>query len=1184
MTVTMRELFAKPVDRPIEGVIKADDEARLRLELEEYVITREVEKQLGLFLEAYTKTKTANGAWISGFFGSGKSHLLKMLALVLENRVIDGVPALDIFLEKTGDNEILRADLKLAAGIPSSSILFNIDQKADVISKGQVDALLSVFQKVFDETCGYYGKQGYIAQFERDLDARGQYEAFKSAYQDIAGKPWERGREQALLEGKSIAAAYARASGADAQEAAGIVGKYRADHKVSIEDFANQVKAYIDRQKAGFRLNFFVDEVGQYIADNTKLMTNLQTVAESLNTKCGGRAWIVVTAQQELKAVIGEVTKSQANDFSKIQARFANRLPLTSANVDEVIQKRLLLKKEEWTAPLAELYEAQVNSLRTLFDFADGSIHFKNFKDREHFIQSYPFIPYQYELFQMAIQSLSDHNAFEGRHSSVGERSMLGVFQDVAIHIAGNKLGDLAPFDLMFEGIRRALKSSVQQSIQRGERNLADDFAVRVLKALFLVKYVRPFKASVRNISILLMQRFDEDLTALRKRVEAALTRLEQETYIQRNGDLYEFLTDEEQDIEQEIKNVTIDATEIAEEVEKIVFDTIIKNRKLRHEDTGNDYAYARKIDDRLSGRDYELAINVLTPFSEKSGNAAAVRMESMNRDELAILLSPDERLLGDLLSFKKTEKYVRQNRVTDQPTIERIVSDKAQHNVTRHRDLATRLKTLIGQAQLFVRGEELDIRGEDAQHRIIKAFQILVDKVHVSLGMLRGVSYSEADIGKYLKQAQDGLFGSGAADLTEAEQEVLNVVQANSRQGIRTTVKAALEKFERKPFGWPYAAVLGTIASLAGRGKIEARSDANVLEGGELEKALRNTQAQANTLLEPQADFSPAQVRQLKDFYAEFFGGQPASSDGKLLGKETADEMQKIASELREHLALKASYPFIVALEPMQEAVKAATGRAAGWYLTEFGADKDRLLDLKEDVLDPIRKFLNGPQRAIFDEARSFLTSQQANLAYVESDAAATISDTLDRPSVFKDGGLLQLRGALDALKSAIEAKLKDERGKAQAQVTSARSRLQALEEFGRLAEVDKTGVFKQLDAAAETIDQASLIAVIRDRVNSFATVIFPRLLSEVVVRANAGAGVGGAEGPAAGNGPAVTAAPSGDSEPARPQPRFIPGSAIRVSFAKAFLASEDDVETYLNSMREALLAEIRSGNRITV
>jgi energy-coupling factor transporter ATP-binding protein EcfA2 len=246
--MTLKTIFNKPVDRPIEGVIKADDEASLRLEIEEYVLTNEVEKRLESFLDAYNNYEGANGVWVSGFFGSGKSHLLKILALLIENRQIDGSSALDLFLPKCGDNEILRGDLKRAVAIPSKSILFNIDQKADVISKTQIDALLAVFVKVFDEMCGYYGKQGHIAQFERDLDSRSLYEQFKSAYESTAGRTWQKGREQALLEAKNIAKAYSQATGGDEASAMGILDKYRSQYRVSIEDFAEQINAYIERQ------------------------------------------------------------------------------------------------------------------------------------------------------------------------------------------------------------------------------------------------------------------------------------------------------------------------------------------------------------------------------------------------------------------------------------------------------------------------------------------------------------------------------------------------------------------------------------------------------------------------------------------------------------------------------------------------------------------------------------------------------------------------------------------------------------------------------------------------------------------------------------------------------------------------------------------------------------------------
>ena len=120
-------------------------------------------------------------------------------------------------------------------------------------------------------------------------------------------------------------------------------------------------------------------------------------------------------------------------------------------------------------------------------------------------------------------------------------------------------------------------------------------FATRLLKALFLVKYVKEFKATPRNLRILLLDDFNQELPALRKRIEEALGLLEQQTYVQRNGERYEYLTDEEKDIEQAIKNTEVDASEITGELEKIVFDRVIKERKIRYDKNGQDYPFSKK-------------------------------------------------------------------------------------------------------------------------------------------------------------------------------------------------------------------------------------------------------------------------------------------------------------------------------------------------------------------------------------------------------------------------------------------------------------------------------------------------------------------------------------------------------------------------------------------------------------
>ena len=1165
-------IFAKPIDRHIEGVIKADDEADLRQEVEEYVLTNEVEKRLEDFLSAYNNYTGANGVWISGFFGSGKSHLLKMLALLLEDREIGQAGTLDLFLPKCGENQILRADLQRAVNIPSQSILFNIDQKADVISKRQMDALLAVFVKVFDEMCGYYGKQGHVAQFERDLDSRGQYDAFKAAYEQAAGKPWARGREQALLEGANIAAAYAQATGAAPAAAQGILDKYRADYKLSIEDFAETVHAYIERRGPNFRLNFFVDEVGQYIADNVKLMTNLQTVAESLATKSRGRAWIVVTAQEDMSTVMGEMGGQQSNDFSKIQARFANRMKLTSADVEEVISKRLLAKTDAGIELLSDLYVQEQNNFRTLFDFVDGSQTYRNYRDRDHFIHSYPFIPYQYVLFQSAIQSLSAHNAFEGQHSSVGERSMLAVFQQVARQIARHDVGQLATFDLMFDGVRTALKAQIQRSIQTAERHLENPFAVQLLKALFLVKYVKEFKSTPRNMTVLMLDHFGADLSALQSRVEEALNLLEQQTYVQRNGEVYEFLTDEEKDIEQEIKQTDVETSAVAEELGKLVYEQVIKERRIRWDN--RDFPYTRKLDDSVSGRAYELAIHVISPFHEHVGNEAILRAQSMGRDELLVLMPASDRLVRDLMLFKQTEKYVRQNLTSSQQdSVRRILADKQVQNSDRLKNLREMVADLLARSLLVVNGTELEIGGTDPQNRIVRAFHELAARTYPNLRMLRGAVYQEEQVGGYLRPGSS-LFEGEAALLSEAEQEMTAYIQSQQRGGLRTTMQALVSRFEQKPYGWPLAAIQCTLAKLLARGKLEARRDGVILAEEELERAIRNTHGHSSLILEPQIDFTASQVRRLRDFYADFFDGPPTANEAKALGQEIGAHFDQLHQELVALFGQQESYPFLSALTGPVSLLREMRGKPYSFYLTELSRHEGALLEAKENVLDPVRRFMAGQLVGIYDEARSFLREQGPNLAHVEGNRQEQLRAILDDPRCFVGNRMTEAKSLLDGLKESVAGLLRAEQSQARDKISERWERLAGMAEFGALTTEQQRGLQQPFDDLRENLGRQHLVAVVRDLLRRFDENEYPRILRRMTEWTQSAPQPDPAGGSTDEQTPRVI----------EPPVEYVTQRALSVAYDKAWLADEADVDEYLAALREALLAQVRDGKRVQV
>ena len=362
----IQDLFERDIHRPINGVIKADqlDESSIWQELDEFVVTRELTGHItdlvALLLstmESETEAVSKNGIWVSGFFGCGKSHFIKVMSYLLDNEEHehDGERrrAVDFFDEKL-DDPLLYADLKKVVAAPTDTILFNVDSKADH-AEGR-DALLRVFLKVLNEKQGYSGDHPHIAHMERHLDQEGKLQAFHAAYNKASGASWLEERDAWNFHRDEVIAALREATGQSQESVEELVDKGEENFSLSVENFAKWVKQYLDEQGPKHRLMFLVDEVGQFIGEDTHLMLNLQTITEQLGTVCRGRAWVVVTSQEDLDAVLGDLKSTKQHDFSKIQGRFKTRLSLSSANVDEVIKTRLLAKARSSRAASRRLH------------------------------------------------------------------------------------------------------------------------------------------------------------------------------------------------------------------------------------------------------------------------------------------------------------------------------------------------------------------------------------------------------------------------------------------------------------------------------------------------------------------------------------------------------------------------------------------------------------------------------------------------------------------------------------------------------------------------------------------------------------------------------------------------------------------------------------------------------------
>jgi hypothetical protein len=1165
MPSLIRKLFAKQIDRHIEGVIKADDESDLLTEVDEYVVTREIAKRLDELLSAYLAAGTANGVWIAGFFGSGKSHLLKLLSLLLENRLLNTTRVADIFLPKLADDPLLKADLQKAIKIPSRSIRFNIDQKADLIAKDQLDALLAVFVKVFNELRGYYPKQGYIAEFEAELDTRGQFAAFKDAYRvEAKGRSWEEDRDIVhTLENETFARAYVKVSGIAYAEALQLLDRKQAGYRVSIESFGETVGTWLDRQAPNFRLNFFVDELGQFIGQNSKLMLNLQTLAETLATRCRGRAWIFVTSQGDLATVLGDLEKQQGDDFTKIQARFKTILNLTSQDVAEVICSRLLAKDPATPEDLVRLYAAEKNTLKTLFQFSDGSRTYRGFQDEDDFCAFYPFHPYQFEVLQASLIALSKHNFFTGKHRAIGERSMLGILQDVAKSIAGEPVGRLATFDRMFEGIRSALRGDLQTSVQTAERNLGGpgSLPVRLLKCLFLLKFVKEFKATPRNLAILLIDRCPLDIAAHERAVRQALNQLDNDTYIQRNGDIYEFLTDDEKDIETEIKETDIDETAISELLGQIVFDDIIQDPKLRFEENKQDYPFTRRLDDQVfRKREYDLGIHIISPFHENYGDATALNAQSMGRSELLVILPEDKQVIDDLKLYRQTEKYVQQNFSGSLPDTRRtILTTKAQKNEIRRTSLHDRLKDGLCRARLVLNGSTLEHISADPRNRIAKAFQDLVRYAFPSLRMLRR-TFAEADLREILTTPADDFFRSDDGTLGEAEQEILLKLQNARVQGERVSVADLAAKLERRPYGWPQMSALCLLARLFMRNKVELRNSGNLLNADEVLDALSNNRSFANTIVALQEQFDAAAVTRLKTFHRDFFDVANTGADAKEAAAQFQRKLLEEASELEKLASHATAYPFMATLGPIADELRTLADREWSYCLKSLPDFSERLLNAKEFAIDSLKQFYAGQKRVIYDDIRSCLRDEEPNFPDVHGTEPDALRETLSAEAPYKGNTLQQAKYKLDSLRTRLTTMLSSVRAEAEKSLQQAQARLKAEPEFPTLPPDQQSALITPFEEALTQIKRERLAPVLRQIADRASNELLPRQLQRLAELAAAKKG-GGAKGA-----------------------EYVSARLIPIAFNKAILESETDLEAYLAAVRKAYAEELKKKRRITL
>lgn len=1198
----IKELFVKQIDRPINGVIKADqrDDESIWQELDEYVTTKQVTEYLRRFFDAYLATvdhpndptvSARMGVWVSGFFGSGKSHFIKILSYLLSNLEAanpgtgERRNAAQFFESKIKDPMLL-GDVRRAVAGKTDVILFNIDSKAD--AKTDRDAILQVFLRVFNEMQGLSGDAPHVAHMERHLIAKGGFDAFKEAFKASNGNDWDDERDAVDFLRDDVIAGLSAALKMSAESAGKWFDDARDTYRINIEGFAELVRDYLDAKGPGHRVIFLVDEVGQFIGKNTQLMLNLQTITEELGVRCKGRAWVIVTSQEDIDATLGEANQSRTNDFSKITARFHTRLSLSSSNTDEVISQRLLEKTPEAKAALAAVWKAKGDIINNQLSFADHAIAFRRIKDAEDYAAHYPFAPYQFQLLQKVFESIRKVGA-TGRHLARGERSMLDAFQTAAVGNGDKDIDAFVPLYDFYPSIESFLDSAVKRAIDQASENPAlEPWDIKLLRALFLIRYADAVKATVDNLATLCLDRVDADKLALKRQIQESLARLERQNLVSRNGDLWFFLTNEERDVSQEIKSVEISSSEVSRLVSELVFDEVLGGQtKVRHRDTKTDYEFNRLLDGApWKQANQQLTLEVLSPVGgdyELLTEPKCIGRSSEGAGRAILRMANDARVDVELRTYVQIEKYIASPKNdAASPSLKRILLDRKDENRERKARILAQLSDLISRGDFYALGQKLTLKPVGPSLILDEALNYLVSNTYSKLGYIKvrqpdpAAEIREvlsADTNSQQKMALDGEDGNALA-ITEMRQ-YLSVAASSSR----VLLSDVVDRFAGAPWGWrPDLETVLLIARLFMAGEIKL-----VMEGSDLEPKsaveplTKSARFKQVSILKRKTADAGTRAK-ARDLHREIFSLQPRDDEDGLVA-DYRDNLSKRKTEL-ERAKVKAEqkdYPGATEIAKALQAIDRQLAiRDPFEFLNAMLSNRDDWLDLAEDTHDVLSFYKT--QAPVWARMLDGLTSFADNRESLAKETASAQA-LADLEAIRANPMPYAQVNRIEALLSAVE--------KVNESLASARREKALLSIDGKIQE------------ATQALDQAQADPSLRNAVlqplQSLKTqlaglVSIPRilflqgrageLLDEVmdkIAAAQTKASIKPAPSPTPGGTP--TPPP-----PAPPAPKPIRVVRVADLGAKTYLETEQDVDAYVAKLRAELMAAIAAGHRTRV
>ncbi|TVR56951.1 MAG: BREX system P-loop protein BrxC [Candidatus Competibacteraceae bacterium] len=418
-----------------EGQIKT-----LRFELQNFVCDGEYARGMERILKAYLGglgKAEQSAVWVSGFFGSGKSHLVKVLRYLWEDtRFADGATARSLV---TLPSEITDLLTELSTrGKP----LGGLRAAAGTLGAGSMDNVRLAFIQLVLRAAGlpenlaqakfilWLRSSGLEAQVAAALEQQNRQLA-----REVLSLKLSVPLAEALV---SAEPKYATAANAQAA----IRDQFKDNNSPTVDDALAVVKQIFGHEGQLPCTLLVVDEIQQFIGDKIQRANDVQEIAEHVCTDLGSRLLLIGTGQSALNTM---------PSLQRLQARFAVKVQLSDTDVESVIRKTVLRKKPEQESTITACMDANHGELaRHLPNSRLAATH----EDDKFFVADYPLLPTRRRFWEKVLRN-TDHSGTKAQL-----RSQLQIVFEATRQTAAAAVGTVVPADFIYDPISTDLLNS----------------------------------------------------------------------------------------------------------------------------------------------------------------------------------------------------------------------------------------------------------------------------------------------------------------------------------------------------------------------------------------------------------------------------------------------------------------------------------------------------------------------------------------------------------------------------------------------------------------------------------------------------------------------------------------------------------------------------------------------------